>query len=90
MAASSLWSTQVRFLGVGAMLTGGLTTLWRMRGPIFRAIVELRRTRVAHGAAMRPREDTDVPMTQVMIAVAMCIAVMLVLYSGVAGVGRWA
>ena len=83
-AASSLWKTQVRFLGVGAMLTGGFTTLWRMRGPIVRAIVELRRTRVAT-AAMRPREETDVPMTQVMIAVAMCIAVMVVLYSGVAG-----
>jgi len=83
-AASTLWKTQVRFLGVGAMLTGGLTTLWRMRGPMVRAIVELRRTRLAT-AAVRPREETDVPMTQVMIAVAMCIAVMVVLYSGVAG-----
>ena len=84
LAASTLWKTQVRFLGVGAMLTGGLTTLWRMRGPIVRAIVELRRTRLAT-VAVRPREETDVPMTQVMIAVALCIAVMVVLYSGVAG-----
>ena len=84
LAASTLWKTQVRFLGVGAMLTGGLTTLWRMRGPIVRAIVELRRTHLAT-VAMRPREETDVPMTQVIIAVALCIAVMVVLYSGVAG-----
>jgi putative OPT family oligopeptide transporter len=84
-AASALWRTQVRFLGVGAMLTGGLTTLWRMRGPIVRAIMELRRTRLAAASAARPREETDVPMTQVMIAIALCIAVMVVLYSGVAG-----
>ncbi len=85
IAASTLWRTQVRFLGVGAMLTGGLTTLWRMRGPIIRALEELRRTRLGSGAEARPREDTDVPITQVLIAVAMCIAVMFVLYSGVAG-----
>lgn len=85
IAASTLWRTQVRFLGVGAMLTGGLTTLWRMRGPIIRAMEELRRTRLDSGAAARPREDTDVPVTQVLIAVAICIAVMFVLYSGVAG-----
>jgi putative OPT family oligopeptide transporter len=85
IAAHTLWSTQVRFLGVGAMLTGGLTTLWRMRGPIVRAILELRRSRFGADSVARPREETDVPMTQVMAAVALCVLVMVVLYSGVAG-----
>ncbi len=84
LAAATLWSTQVRFLGVGAMLTGGLTTLWRMRGPIIRAMGELRRTRL-DSTAVRRREDTDVPITQVLIAVGACIYEMFVLYSGVAG-----
>jgi len=87
LAASTLWSTQVRFLGVGAMLTGGLTTLWRMRAPIVRAVVDVRRARFASAAA-KPREETDVPLTQVMIALALCVVVMLVLYHNVAGSWR--
>ena len=30
-AAQQLWSGQVRYLGVGAMLTGGVVTLWKLR-----------------------------------------------------------
>ncbi len=38
--ASQLWSGQVRYLGVGAMLTGGLVTLWRLRSRIAAAIAD--------------------------------------------------
>jgi putative OPT family oligopeptide transporter len=84
-AASTLWSREVRFLGVGAMLTGGLTTLWRMRGPITRAILDLRRTRLSAHPQTAAREDTDVPIAQVLIGVALCVPIMFVLYARVAG-----
>ena len=32
-AATQVWSNEVRYLGVGAMLTGGIVTLWRSARP---------------------------------------------------------
>ncbi len=83
-AAAELWSTQVRFLGVGAMLTGGLMTLWRMRRPIIRALADVRRAELVADSA-RPREETDIPMAEVVIAVALCVILMFALYGRVSG-----
>lgn len=33
--AEQVWSEQIRYLGVGAMLVGGLSALWTMRGQLF-------------------------------------------------------
>ena len=84
-AASDLWRTQVRFLGVGAMLTGGLTTLFRMRRPIIRALGETRRAGLGSDSAARPREDTDILPTQVVSGVALCVMAMFMLYGRVSG-----
>ena len=84
-AASGLWHTQIRFLGVGAMLTGGLTTLWRMRRPIIRALAETSRAGSASDSAARSREETDIAPAQVVIALALCVIVMFVLYGRVSG-----
>lgn len=43
-AAMTLWSSKLRFMGVGAMLVGGLWALWSMRGSLLQG---LRRSRVA-------------------------------------------
>jgi len=49
MRRIKIWSTQTRYLGVGAMLVGGVLTLWRLRGAISRGLAEsarmLRRAR---------------------------------------------
>ena len=87
-AASRLWSTQVRFLGVGAMLTGGLTTLWRRRRPIIRALGETRRAGLASGSAL-PRQETDIAPAQVTIGVALCLIAMFLLYGSVWGSWTW-
>ena len=39
-AATQIWSNEVRYLGVGAMLTGGIVTLWRLRSRIGNALAE--------------------------------------------------
>ncbi|MES1939899.1 oligopeptide transporter [Salinisphaera sp. T5B8] len=35
--AQQVWSDQIRYLGVGAMLVGGLAALWTLRGQLFGA-----------------------------------------------------
>lgn len=61
-AAAALWSGDIRYMGVGAMLVGGVVTLWQLAGPIGRALrssVALARAgRVA--ARHQPREETDI------------------------------
>ncbi|HVA83827.1 MAG TPA: oligopeptide transporter, OPT family [Candidatus Binataceae bacterium] len=72
-AAHAIWSEQVRYLGVGAMLVGGLATLWRLRTPIGRALREsVRMARATHVAAVA-REDQDLSTTAVLSGVAFAI-----------------
>jgi putative OPT family oligopeptide transporter len=72
-AAQAIWSGQVRYLGVGAMLVGGLVTLWRLRAPILRALGEsLRARRTQHKAAVA-REDRDLSATAVLCIAALAI-----------------
>lgn len=74
-AAQSLWSGQVRYLGVGAMLVGGIATLWRLRGPVERALSEsLRMARAARTAASA-REERDLSTPAVLSAVALSVPV---------------
>ena len=39
--ATELWSTQVRYMGVGAMVVGGLVSIWRVRAGLTAAVREL-------------------------------------------------
>jgi putative OPT family oligopeptide transporter len=83
-AASQLWNSQIRFLGVGAMLTGGLTTIWRMRSPIVRALADTRRADIAD-STQRPREETDIAAAQVITALAICVVLMFAIYEAISG-----
>ena len=83
--ASQLWSSQVRYLGVGAMLTGGVATLWRLRSRIASAIVDsIRVVRSAQGAPAA-REDTDLSARAVTAAVALCVPVIFAICLGLSG-----
>ncbi len=74
-AASQVWRAQVRYLGVGAMLVGGLVTLWRLRVRIGAAIRDsLAAIRERH-AIVAARQDTDLPAPIVVGAVALCAPV---------------
>jgi putative OPT family oligopeptide transporter len=41
-AAMSIWSGQIRYVGIGAMLTGGLWTLTKLREPVWKSLQTLR------------------------------------------------
>jgi putative OPT family oligopeptide transporter len=70
-----LWSSQVRYLGVGAMLTGGVVTLWRLRVRITAAIVDSIRVVRSTQVVATAREDTDLSPRAVLTAVALCVPV---------------
>ena len=40
-AAWEIWSTQVRFIGVGAMVIGGLASIWQVRSGIAQGVLSL-------------------------------------------------
>jgi putative OPT family oligopeptide transporter len=85
--ASQLWSGQVRYLGVGAMLTGGVVTLWKLRRRIASAIADsvrvVRTTKTQTVATAR--EDTDLSARSVLSAVALCVPVIFAICVGLSG-----
>jgi putative OPT family oligopeptide transporter len=40
-AAKATWSGQIRYIGIGAMLVGGVWTLFQVRGPIWQSLRQL-------------------------------------------------
>ncbi len=63
--ARSLWSTQIRYLGVGAMLVGGLYSIWCVRKGIVSGVVALRGFGERAGteiAAERKRTERDMSL----------------------------
>jgi len=57
--AWELWSTKIRYLGVGAMLVGGIASIWRVRDGLLAAMHEM--TSLLGG---RHDETTDVHETE--------------------------
>ena len=83
--ASQLWSGQVRYLGVGAMLTGGVVTLWKLRTRIASAIADSIRVVRSTQAVATLREDTDLSARAVLTAVALCVPVIFAICLGLSG-----
>lgn len=48
-AATSIWSGRIRYVGIGAMLTGGLWTLMKLREPVWNSLQTLRASYRASG-----------------------------------------
>lgn len=66
--AWDLWSDQVRYMGVGAMLVGGVYSIWSVRRGIAAGITGLRAVRPVPGARdARLRTQQDMPFTQLLI-----------------------
>ncbi|BCA56475.1 Oligopeptide transporter [Nitrospira sp. KM1] len=60
-AARTIWSEHIRYVGIGAMLTGGLWTLTKMRAPVWKSLQTLRDS---YRAARAVRADTAVARTE--------------------------
>ncbi|MHC4606416.1 MAG: OPT family oligopeptide transporter [Planctomycetota bacterium] len=79
-AAMGLWNSHIRFMGVGAMVVGGLWSIWKMRNGIIKGIGEAFGGYGGKGGGgERPRTDRDMPMRSiVLIAIVMVIGIFAV------------
>ena len=74
-AASQIWTSQIRYMGVGAMVIGGLWALINLLGPVKRGIASgLAAYRaVQMGGDSAKRTDLDLPMQWVLVFTALCV-----------------
>ncbi len=57
--AFDLWSTQIRYVGVGAMVVGGLDAIFKVRHGLLRAVAELRKR--GNSSADTDVKERDLP-----------------------------
>ncbi|HEU4504928.1 MAG TPA: oligopeptide transporter, OPT family [Nitrospira sp.] len=85
-AAMTIWSTQIRYVGIGAMLTGGLWTLTRLREPILKSLKTLRDTYRAAGSSessVLPRTEQDASLAWIVVPFVLSLLPMAWIYSTV-------
>lgn len=84
--AWTLWSTQVRYLGVGAMIVGGLWSIVSVRRGISKGLGELVKTYKNRGdktVVERTNQDTSLPVIFAVFTV--CLVIMFGLYHHLIG-----
>lgn len=86
-AAGAIWSTKIRYLGVGAMLIGGIWTLFSLRKSLLSGVKSgIAAARKGSGEAVA-ETDRDLPMKWMLIALLLFVIPLLVLYQAI--VGNW-
>lgn len=86
-AATTIWSGQIRYVGIGAMLTGGLWTLVTLREPVWKSLQTLRdsyRVRSSESAAIS-RTEQDASLLWIVVPFALSLLPMAWIYSSVVG-----
>ena len=78
--AGAIWSSHVRYLGVGAMVVGGIWALISIRGSIARALRSGLDSAAHLAAGAVPHTDRDIPMRWVLIATVAAVIPLGVLY----------
>ena len=82
-AAGLIWTTKVRYIGVGAMLVGGLWALWTLRTSLLSGV----KSGLSIGAARGPLVDTerDLPMAAILAGIVLFVLPLFALYYAVVG-----
>ncbi len=82
--AYTIWSTKIRYLGVGAMLVGGIWALVSIRGSVFDGIRSgLRQYRQGNTAEL-PHTERDTPMNFVLLGILLFVVPIFFLYRVIA------
>ncbi len=86
-AAMAIWSGQIRYVGIGAMLTGGLWTLTQLREPVWRSLQTLRAgyqaSRTSGGGAAAARTEQDAPFLWIAVPFGLSLIPMAWIYASV-------
>lgn len=85
-AAWDIWNTRIRYLGVGAMVVGGLWALVSLRSALFSGIMSgIQAVRDRKEDKEVAREDQDLPMNWVLGAIAASVIPIFMLYHWLTG-----
>jgi putative OPT family oligopeptide transporter len=86
-AATTIWSGQIRYVGIGAMLTGGLWTLTRLREPVWKSLQTLRDSYRAPGSSGREpamaRTEQDASLLWIVVPFCLSLVPMVWIYTTV-------
>jgi putative OPT family oligopeptide transporter len=83
--AGAIWSQQVRYLGVGAMVVGGIWALISMRDSLADGIKSGLKQYQAGAPVATAHTDMDMPMKYVLIGIAAFVIPIFVLYQNIVG-----
>ena len=78
--AYAIWTSQIRYLGVGAMLVGGVWALISMRGSLVSGVISGLKADRRSAAATYDHTQHDTPMRLVFIGIAIFIVPIFVVY----------
>jgi len=86
-AAGAIWSHHIRYVGIGAMLVGGLWTLTKLREPVWKSLRMLRQgylaSRTAQGHQIMDRTERDASLPWIVIPFVLSLLPMAWIYSRV-------
>jgi putative OPT family oligopeptide transporter len=84
-AAGVLWSRHIRYLGVGAMLVGGIWTLIKLRSSLLSGITSgLAVSRASVGRVV-PATEQDIPMKWILVGIVVFTLPLWILYQNIVG-----
>jgi putative OPT family oligopeptide transporter len=84
-AASLIWSKQIRYVGVGTMLIGGLWTIFSIRGAIVSSVRAAMGAARRVGAASLDHREQDLSLRTMLIGVGLCTVPLFFMYHSVVG-----
>jgi len=82
-AAMAIWSGQIRYVGIGAMLTGGFWTLVTLREPVWKSLQTLRDSYRARSNAVIARTEQDASLLWIVVPFGLSLLPMAWIYSTV-------
>jgi putative OPT family oligopeptide transporter len=83
VAAYGVWATQIRYLGVGAMLIGGIWTLFSLRSSLMSGVRSGLAATRAGAAKVIAETEKDIPMKAVLIGIVAFAVPLAVLYQAI-------
>jgi putative OPT family oligopeptide transporter len=85
-AANAIWSKQIRYLGVGAMLVGGIWALISTRKSLLSGVRSgLAAARAGAGVGVVPDTERDLPMKWVLVGIVLFTLPLWALYQTITG-----
>jgi putative OPT family oligopeptide transporter len=83
--ADQIWSNQTRYIGVGAMLVGGLWTIFKMRKTLIKGVTSgLQAYRKVDGTGQAvtetPRTERDLPMKWILVLMVLSVIPLFFVY----------